>query len=58
MYPTEEQVNKAGREQVCRWCRHLSLSRTLEETKIINLVVEKFKNMGGFTPELSKKIGW
>lgn len=56
-YPTLEQVATADREQLARWARFLP-SPSAEEAEIINEIMECFTAMGGFTPELSKKIGW
>lgn len=71
-YPTIEEVENASHEQICRWWRflpsprHLAVNKSndvfneilLDEFKIQSLIGEKLKNYGGFTPELSKKIGW
>jgi hypothetical protein len=56
-YPTLAQVATADREQLARWARFLP-SPSAEELEIINEIMERFTAMGGFTPELSKKIGW
>jgi len=71
-YPSMSAVEKADREQICRWHRFLpspgwsALNKVMEdfqkqmdaEAKIMDRIEERFKEMGGFTPELSKKIGW
>ncbi len=57
-YPTKDVVNNSNHEQICRWYRFLPSPMNADETEIINIIVKKFKVMGGFTPELSKKIGW
>jgi len=71
-YPSMSSVEQADREQICRWHRFLSspgwdaLNKIMEdfqkqmdaEAKIMDRIEERFKEMGGFTPELSKKIGW
>jgi len=56
--PTMEGVEKADREQLCRWWRFLSSPETDEEVKVMNRIAERFKEVGGFTPEISKRIGW
>lgn len=56
--PTIEEVEKADREQICRWWRFLPPPQTDGEVKIMNRIVERFKDLGGFTPEISKRIGW
>ena len=71
-YPSMASVESANREQLCRWHRFLpspgwgGLNNSLEEfqkqmdaeAKIMDRIEERFKQMGGFTPELSKLIGW
>ena len=58
MFPNRVQIDNADREQICRWYRFLPSGETAEDTCIINQIAAKFKKLGGFTPELSKKIGW
>lgn len=50
--PSMEEVEKAGREQICRWYRFLPSPITEEEMKIMDGIAEKFKEVGGFTPEI------
>lgn len=56
--PWFDQVEKADREQLARWYRFLPSGDTPEQRKIRNRLAERFKKMGGMTPELSKKIGF
>ncbi|GAG56035.1 unnamed protein product [marine sediment metagenome] len=56
--PTLEEVEGASRKQICRWYRFLPSPKTDEEVEVINRIVERFNKYGGFTPELSKDIGW
>lgn len=70
MYPTLEEVETASHRQICIWWRFLNspgMSRidfddfkeTLDkEVLIMNKIGEKLKEYGGFTPEISKSIGW
>jgi hypothetical protein len=69
MYPTLEQVNEADHYDICKWWRLLpppgvrSDGRLTEEIQskeieIMNRIAERFKEFGGFTPEISKDIGW
>lgn len=58
MYPSKVEVEVADREQLARWHRFLRSPLNVEEVEILNLIEKGFKNMGGFTPEISKKIGW
>ena len=55
--PTIEEVEKADREQICRWWRFLGSPTTDEEVKVMNRIAERFDEVGGFTPEISKHIG-
>jgi hypothetical protein len=56
-FPTIEQVRKATREQLARWYRFLPSGDTTEQQKVIELIRKRFKELGGMTPALSKKIG-
>lgn len=72
MYPTMEQVNNADHEQICRWWRFLkspglsAINRNRNDFKevlkrekvIMDRINERLKEFGGFTPEISKNIGW
>ena len=71
-YPTLEQVEAADREQICRWWRFLrypgcddyglpleDFERGLiESIPIITRIAERYKEVGGFNSEISKRIGW
>ena len=69
-YPTIEEVEQADHEQICRWHRFLPRPgdnavddvnfREILDTQygIMDLIEQKFKDGGGFTEELSIKIGW
>jgi hypothetical protein len=71
-YPTLEEVETANRILLCSWHRFLhspgSTSFELdypyfkvvleEETRIMKRIEERFKEAGGFTPEISKLLGW
>jgi hypothetical protein len=72
MYPTLEQVNVAPHIEICRWWRFLpspgagsiknggkDFDIALEsELLIMNRIAERLQELGGFTPEISKAIGW
>ena len=55
-FPTDEQVEKASKENLARWYRFL-LGTTPEERKTLLRVKQRLNSLGGMTPELSKKIG-
>ena len=56
-FPTMEQVEKANHEQLARWYRFLPSGDTPQQQNIQDRIVQRFKKMGGMTPEISKKIG-
>lgn len=72
MYPTMEEVEKADRYQLCKWWRFLhspGLKATdrpraqfllimEEEGRIMDRIRKRFDEFGGFTPEISKALGW
>ena len=71
-YPTMKEVEIASHEQICRWYRFLPspgqwaiekgrdvFNKALSTEKLImDKICERLKKFGGFTPEISKKIGW
>ena len=71
-YPTIEEVKNASHEQICRWHRFLpspgscaikkdryTFHKVLNrEAIIMDKICERLKEFGGFTPEISKEIGW
>ena len=62
-YPTTEEVNQATRFQICGWYRFLPSPDfegiyAIEQRKIMDRICERFKILGGFTPEISKRLGW
>lgn len=57
-FPTIEQVEKASREQLARWFSFLPAGDTPEQEKIMDRINQRFKKLGGMTPELEKKIGY
>ena len=57
-FPTMEQVEKATHEQLARWYRFLPSGDTKEQQKIQDRIAERFKELGGMNPALSKKIGF
>lgn len=69
-YPTIKEVEEASHEQICRWWRFLpspgssaigtkEFTDLLEkEAKVMNRIGERLETLGGFTPEISKRIGW
>jgi hypothetical protein len=56
-FPTKAEVEKADLETLARWYRFL-LSETADQQKVLALITERFKEKGGMTPALSRKIGY
>jgi hypothetical protein len=57
-FPTMVEVENADKEQLARWYRFLPASgEAAEQPKVMKRLAERFKELGGMTPELSKKIG-
>ena len=72
-YPTLLEVEKANRIQLARWYRFLDSPgtsainlkdrglferRLLKEKEILDRVIARFTEMGGFNPDISAYIGW
>jgi len=70
MYPTMEQVESADQMQLCRWHRFSrspgagaigspDFRQIMDREKpIMDRIVERVKEGGGFTPTISKALGW
>ena len=73
-YPSPAAVEDADKEQLGRWYRFLPSpwsaalaagkhgdefdSACLAQSKTVARIVERFNELGGWTPEISKSIGW
>ena len=69
-YPTAAQVESADQNTLALWVRFLqspgwsAVGRTdfqtvmLAESKIMDRIIKRFEDTGGFTPGISKSIGW
>jgi hypothetical protein len=57
-FPTMLEVEAADRYQLCKWHRFLPSGENEEQYKIKDRLFERWQEMGGFTPEISKSIGW
>jgi len=57
-FPTLEDVEKASPEQLAQWFSHLPAGDTPEQKKVMDRINERFKKLGGMTPELEKKVGF
>lgn len=70
LYPTMAEVDAAGRHELCRWSRflpspgmnsigHTNFQEALDrEELIMTKIWDRLNEMGGFTPEISKSLGW
>lgn len=54
-FPTMDQVEKASREQLAKWYRFLPSGDTNEQQRVQDRIAERFRQLGGMTPELSKR---
>jgi hypothetical protein len=57
-FPTMKQVEDADHERLARWYRFLPSGDTREQEKIQDRIAERFKELGGMTHAMSKKIGF
>ena len=57
-YPRMTQVEVADHETICRWYRFLKAAKDAAQTVIMTRICDRFKEGGGMTSEISKKIGW
>jgi hypothetical protein len=71
-YPSLDEVEKADRLQICTWWRYLPSpgakavggphdvfeSTMLSEASVMNRIGQRLVELGGFTPSISKAIGW
>ncbi|CAG2532949.1 hypothetical protein MAR621_03143 [Maribacter dokdonensis] len=57
-YPTLKEVEGADLYQLCKWHRFLRSPENEEEVKINNRLFARWTELGGFTPQISKAIGW
>lgn len=55
-YPTLTEVEQASHYQLGVWYRFLRVGET-EEEEILQLILKRFGELGGWNPELSKQIG-
>jgi hypothetical protein len=53
-----EQVEKAGHEQLARWYRFLPCGDSPAQKKICDRIAERFKELGGMTSDMEKRIGY
>lgn len=68
-YPNIKEVEAADRNQICKWYRFLkspgqsAIGKTdfnevmKREGQVMDRICERFTELGGFTPEISKTLG-
>lgn len=57
-YPSMEDAETADKATLARWYRFLPSPQGETAIKILNKIIERFKELGGWDAELSKSIGW
>jgi len=69
-YPTKKQVEDAGKVQLAKWYRFLPSpgmnyinednfhDKLIEEKQVLDYIIERFGDLGGWDPVLSKLVGW
>lgn len=56
-FPTMGRVERADRAQIARWFCFLPAPQTANQQNIMDRIADRYMNMGGMTPGLSKEIG-
>lgn len=56
----KEDIDKMSREAMCRTYRYAPAGHLyfIKGTEVYKHFDKRFKELGGFSPEISKKIGW
>ena len=57
-YPMLKEVEKGSHVDLCRWYRFLSSPKNSAQWEVMDRICQRFEELGGFTPAISKKIGW
>ena len=57
-YPTISEVDGSTIDQLARWYRFLPSPMNPLQVEIMDKITNVFHDLGGFTPELSKRTGW
>lgn len=57
-FPTYEQVEKATDYQLGKWHRFLPVASNELESASLSHIHQRFTALGGWTPALSKDVGW
>lgn len=57
-WPTDIEIEVAGRTMLGMWQRFLPSPATEPERVLLDKIMDRFSSKGGWKPELSKRIGW
>lgn len=57
-YPTTNEVDKADRIELCRLWMTLPTATGDDQRAVLDRIVERFGSLGGFTPEVTQRVGW
>lgn len=57
-YPSLDEIQSASHYQLAKWARNLPSPRNVDEKALLDLLLERFRSLGGWDPDLSKKVGW
>jgi hypothetical protein len=70
VYPTLNEINQASHYELGKWMRFLQSPGLCaagekdfdnvmnREKKLLDRIIERFSEMGGWNPSLSKMVGW
>ena len=58
IYPTLNEINQASHYELGKWMRFVPSPGYNAEVKLLNRIIERFGDMGGWNPSLSKMVGW
>ena len=69
-YPSKNEILEASHLNLARWARHLQspgfracgspefAAVFAEEQELMDLILKRFNEFGGWNPALSKAVGW
>lgn len=57
-YPSSDEVENADQYILCKWHRFLRNPEGGDEIVLNNRIFDRWGEAGGFTPQISKSIGW
>ena len=57
-FPTLPAVDEATHLQLAVWYRFLRTPADDYERRVLNHILYRFEMLGGWTPEISKAVGW